>query len=503
MLHDTTRVFLLNRLANISNFYDPIAAFHYGQTAMRLADSINFTRGQAEAYRQIGLSLINQNNISGAINHFLSGLRIAEANRHTQIEADITGNLGTAYNQLNSPKEALIFLTRALTLQQNLKNKVRESATLNNVGDSYFALKKYDKARQAYQEALTLSEEQNFKMGITTNMRNLGNVMEATNQLAPALAQYFISMKLSSGMDDTRGYILSNKSIASVYLKMNKASQAKTYAETALRAALRSKLRGTIPDLYKLLYQISKVENDLPKSFEYFKFYIAYKDSSQNLKTVSDIASQRLVFETEKKQAEVELLTKDAELQLKQISGRKQLIAAGFILLLIAVLWMIVSIINSKRINRKNEILSDQIEEIYRQQQLLRSQRDELMALNEELRQQQDEAVAQRDSLADKNDEIEQMNQRIVLVNETLDQIVANRTKTLNEQNEKLLGYAFINAHKLRAPLARIMGLANLLQLQSGHNSDTEHYVIVDHLWSSASELNTVVQSFSTSKQTD
>jgi light-regulated signal transduction histidine kinase (bacteriophytochrome) len=98
----------------------------------------------------------------------------------------------------------------------------------------------------------------------------------------------------------------------------------------------------------------------------------------------------------------------------------------------------------------------------------------------------------QRDALTEKNKEIEAMSKQIAVGNEKLEQLVAERTVTLENQNEKLSSYAFLNAHKLRAPLARIMGLVNLLQMK---NDGKEKPMIIGHLSSSSDELSEVVSS--------
>jgi signal transduction histidine kinase len=140
--------------------------------------------------------------------------------------------------------------------------------------------------------------------------------------------------------------------------------------------------------------------------------------------------------------------------------------------------------------------LEEKSNEIQRQHLKLSEQNDELSALNEEIISQREEVMAQRDSLAEKNLEIEKINQQMGEVNENLEDLVEQRTKILEEQNKKLAEYAFFNAHKLRAPLARVMGLVNLLM--SKINTD-ERPVILNHLKNSSEELDTVVRSISDS----
>lgn len=497
---DSTRVLLLNQLAYVNYYSNPVASFRYGLEAKKIADRIQFTRGQADACRQIAMSYWEQGNIPNSLNFFMEGLRIAELNHHAQVEADINGNIGTVYNSMGNPKEALTYLLKARQMQRRLMNLLRESTVLNNIGDSYLALKQYPQAADAYTTALDYSIHHGYRLGITTNMRNIGNVFEATGQYDSALKRYFKCIDLSGEINDHRGYVLSNRSIASVYFKKRKYADSKRFAYLALDQALKSNFRAIIGDLYDLLYQIAEAENDKKKSFEYFKLFVTYKDSVRNSKVESEIAAKRLQFESNKKQAEIELLKKNSELQSEGLAIKNAQLGFVIALALLAILFLFFGIRSYKRIKLKNRELIEKNSEVDHQRHQIKNQHDELIALNEELRSQQEKVTDQRDALAEKNREIETISNQIADDNEKLEQLVAQRTETLENQNAKLSSYAFLNAHKLRAPLARIMGLVNLLQMKT---EEKEKPVIIRHLANSSDELNEVVTSINLTFQNE
>lgn len=491
---DTIRVLLLNKLAFVGYYSDPVGALKYGYEARGIADSLHFTKGEADAFRQIGLAFWAQADIPTAIKYFLTGLKIAEVNHHAQVEADLNSNIGTAYTGLGNPQEALTFLNKSRAMQQKLKNRWREAAVLNNIGDAYLALKQFDKAREAYTFALREAESAHYKLGISANLRNLGNLHELNGKYDSALINYYRCINLSAQIKDNRGFILSHKSIASVYFKQNDLSNAKKYAQIGLNAAVKVKLRAFARDLYELMYKISEVEGDQKKAFAYFKSFSAYKDSVQNIRAVSEVDGERLRFETEKKQSEIELLKKDSELNAEHLANAKSQLIFSIVITILTILLLGIGIRSYRRIQRSNHLLAEKNKQIQQQHLKLTEQNDELTALNEEIRSQQEEVMAQRDSLADKNTEIEKINQQMVLVNENLEHLVDQRTEVLKEQNKKLSEYAFINAHKLRAPLARIMGLVNLLL--AGVDSK-EQPDILNHLSKSSEDLDNVVKDIS------
>lgn len=91
-----------------------------------------------------------------------------------------------------------------------------------------------------------------------------------------------------------------------------------------------------------------------------------------------------------------------------------------------------------------------------------------------------------------KNEEIHKQAEEIKGINENLERLVKERTSELERKNKALEEYAFINAHELRAPVANILGLINLLEMIE---LDQDQKVYIKHLQSSAKKLDIVVRS--------
>jgi signal transduction histidine kinase len=93
------------------------------------------------------------------------------------------------------------------------------------------------------------------------------------------------------------------------------------------------------------------------------------------------------------------------------------------------------------------------------------------LALREELEQSSEKLDELNKNLAtayseiqNKNEELQASEEELKQINENLNGLVVHRTDALENQNKKLREYAFINAHKVRSPLARILGLVNLIK---------------------------------------
>ncbi|MGB0404101.1 MAG: GAF domain-containing protein [Salibacteraceae bacterium] len=92
--------------------------------------------------------------------------------------------------------------------------------------------------------------------------------------------------------------------------------------------------------------------------------------------------------------------------------------------------------------------------------------------------------------IENQNAKLKEQRKEISKINNSLEQRVKERTEKLEQQNQQLTEYAFINAHLLRAPVCNIMGLIDLLKASTVDDDQKE---IVDFLDNSTKELDEMV----------
>jgi ABC-type multidrug transport system fused ATPase/permease subunit len=99
-----------------------------------------------------------------------------------------------------------------------------------------------------------------------------------------------------------------------------------------------------------------------------------------------------------------------------------------------------------------------------------------LRSTNQELEETQEELIS-------KNEEYE-------AINRNLETLVEERTKLIDSKNRQIIDYANINAHKVRGPLARIMGLINVSHFS---NDPEELKNLFEKLGPPSAELNMII----------
>lgn len=85
---------------------------------------------------------------------------------------------------------------------------------------------------------------------------------------------------------------------------------------------------------------------------------------------------------------------------------------------------------------------------------------------------------------------LRQQSKEIARMNELLEQRVKERTAELQNRNEQLTEYAFINSHLLRSPVSKILGLINLLEVD--RNGDPKE--MMRHLKVACDDLDSIVK---------
>jgi light-regulated signal transduction histidine kinase (bacteriophytochrome) len=116
--------------------------------------------------------------------------------------------------------------------------------------------------------------------------------------------------------------------------------------------------------------------------------------------------------------------------------------------------------------------------------------------------QSQEELASQRDTVEEQNHRLEEarkvievQHQILLEKNEGLEIEISKRTRELVDYNQQLEQFAFMSSHNLRAPIARILGLGNLLEIMT---DEADVLKVKQNLIASARELDRVVKDLNT-----
>ena len=496
---DSLRVSLLTQLATEEMYDHPAAAGNYAFEALDISRKIKSPASIALSYRMLGNAFWAQANQSAALDNFLKGIKIADSIHNLQLQADLMGNLGMVYNDISDYDKALQYYKKSLVKQIELKNKLREGITRLNVGNANYHLKHYDSSLIYYHQALAMLVNIKNTRTITDLIKvGIGEALGDMGKYDSALWYLYRAKKSTDTTHHHRGMVHSRITIARIMIRMHHYDVANKELIECLARAKEVHLKTYIRDCYELLATVNEAQGHPAQAFTFFKLYTQYKDSINSSAITSKIASLQLEYEIQRKQMEIDGLTKDSLIKAEELKFKNTLLISALIGIVFIVWFLYYVIRNNKHQRKLNKDLTERNTEIHQQKVELAQQHDEVLTLNEEIRAQKEELATQNDILAEKNRSIEELNRNVIEANENLEVKIALRTAAIREQNKRIEEYAFINAHKLRAPVASILGIINLLQREV---TPEERALLTEYLKKSSDELDRVIRAISNTLQ--
>ncbi|MFZ6010369.1 MAG: substrate-binding domain-containing protein [Bacteroidota bacterium] len=201
-------------------------------------------------------------------------------------------------------------------------------------------------------------------------------------------------------------------------------------------------------------------------------------------------------FEQERNKIQLSLLQKENALEVQRKVNQRNTFIILTVFLIVSIGGLTFTVHQKQKNNR---LLQQQRREIEDKNRELHQSNEKLKTLNEKLVEKREAIGLQRDAIAQQKIKLEelynilaQQKDEIQSQNEKLEDEVQKRTSELVEYNRQLEQYAFITAHNLRAPVARILGLGRLIKMRESDPSEVR--VIIDKLLSSSLDLDGVIK---------
>ena len=399
---DTTSVNYLIQKSKENLSENPDTAISYANQALEIADKINFSKGAATALKNIGIVYFLQGKALEALDFYDQSLkRFIELNDYSGI-ANLYSNIGALHYDRGDDTKALENYLESLKYAEKAEDKFRILIALNNVGGIYFIKKAtYDKSLEYYKKALKLCEELDKKEEMGTICVNIGSIYFEKDEDSTALS-YFNQALAAFGNSEgslhvynslgklyakegkfemaiqnhTRALATAEKTnnlmpileslmgLGKAYLKKGDYKKALVYYTRSEKPAVEARANHELKDLYQEMAQTYAKIADYNKAFKYQSLYSSIKDTIYNTDTDKKIGMLQFDFDLSKKQTEINLLTKDKDIQAVNIK-RQKLAKNAFLAGLILAFIIAVLIFRGYRVKvRTNKILDKQKDEI-------------------------------------------------------------------------------------------------------------------------------------------
>jgi signal transduction histidine kinase len=373
--NDTTKVMLLNDLVLSLRDKDPNAALDYALDASALAKELDFQKGLGSILQNLGWIYYRKGDFTDALENSLEALEINRQFNDSTVVANCLNNIGAIQYERKQFASAISYFKRGYILSRMLNDNAIMSRSLNNISFSYLALKQLDSAEYFVRLAIEEGDKarDRFKTGFSD--RILGDIYFEKGEYSLALETYLECLNGARQRDQNSLIASTLHRVARAYLKLKQPDKALTYllenAEKTRKLGYKDELEKT----YALLIDAYVQKNDIRRAFESQSQYIAIHDSLFNENNSQQLAQMESRYEDAIKEARIELLTKDKELQEEEIWLQRITIYSSLAgVTLLGVLVFILLNFNRK-VTRANKELGERNEEV-------RTQTEQLSQLN-------------------------------------------------------------------------------------------------------------------------
>ena len=351
---------MANCYNNLGNVYNDQGnyekALSHTIKAAKLFESIGDKRGVGNAYSNIARTQMNLGRYSEALTFNFKALKIREEIKDKLGTSISFNNIGIVFANQNSHTEALKYYGNALKIKQEIDDKYGMGMVYNNMANTYNALDNYQDALTNHFQALKIRTEIGDKQGIGMSEVNIGNVYVKQNKLKEAIPYFTKSLKIYDEIGEQAGYIEASNGMSTCYEKQGQYEEALKYAQKGLEMATKIEFKEGMRDSYHNLSSINEKIGNYKQALAYDKLYAEVKDTILNENSTKQMVELNTRFETDKKEKEIQLLTKDQQLANKTLKEQR-IVRIGLISGLTLLIILSFTLYNRYRFKQKANLL--------------------------------------------------------------------------------------------------------------------------------------------------
>jgi tetratricopeptide (TPR) repeat protein len=406
---DTSKVIELNRIGYENRLIDPSQTLSNANKALQLAIKLNYGHGIAEAYRIKGIGYYYKNDSERSMESYLTSMQHFRKIKNIDGQAKVYNNLGNLYREADNDK-ALNYFNKSLELAIKQNDVPLIAGLYLNTGSIYETKGKYNAALSSYEKSYKLFTSINNSIGIIQCLQNLGVLYRKLNQLDKAEQHVLEAIRRAREKDLNVSVAACDLSLASLYINLNEFKKAEAAIQEGLAYSRLLKDKKFEYDFLVVSYKLEFRRKNFEKALGYLQ-QVYTTDSITNYNNDSERIK---LSETQFKQREREVQQK---LTIEKHKNAQLLFLGSTIVAILACLIIFLLVVHVQRKTKTNE------------------------------------------QLKKLNLEISEQKENLDKINQSLEEIIEDRTRDLQIKNNKLSQYSSHLSHEIRGPVATLKGL--------------------------------------------
>ncbi|MHA4896769.1 tetratricopeptide repeat-containing sensor histidine kinase [Pedobacter sp. PWIIR3] len=289
---------------------------------------LNLNGGLISCYNQLGII----NNFLGkkdiAIDNFIKSSKVIATIKDQTGYIPIQINLGRLFWEIGQLKEAKKHLLEAITRAQDTKDNLNLGKATLNLGNIYIEEKNYAEATKLINEASNIFEKIAFKAGIVSCNNNLGAISIRQGNYKESIPYLKKALEYIDQKNDKPATVLTQQNIAYAYTMMNDFDEADKWFKMAENETGSGMVTPyVLGELYNHKSILDSLRGNFSEALKTKSKYYKISNQQLNEKISKQINELQTKYDTEKKEAQISLLSKENSINLLELKNQKLEIA--------------------------------------------------------------------------------------------------------------------------------------------------------------------------------
>jgi tetratricopeptide (TPR) repeat protein len=338
------------------------------ENAFKEFSEIKDTMRMSAVLMNIGTEYVSLSDYKKAIEYELKALTLKEESKDSSNIAYFHISLAELFFKIrNFDKwEEFLFIANKLSVNEEYASFSTRAKTLNELGEYYRRKNNINKSIETYKTLYNISTKNNYTNGISIALVNLVPIYIRVGDFINAEKAAFKSLELDRKGENVSGVIYNLVQLGMLNRTLNRNSSAKKYLIEGLELSKKYNSKENEVRAYEELYLVNKNLADYKEALFYFEKYSSERDSLLDQETKRNINEIETKYESEKKEARINFLKKENDLQIKELAQQQILI---FAVIITSLLFLILGFIYYKNTKIKAELKT-----VIMEHKMLRSQ---------------------------------------------------------------------------------------------------------------------------------
>ena len=293
--------------------YDSSIALY--NEALKIRQQLNDDLGLARLYIKIGIVYQKQSDYSKALYNQQNALSLFEKTNNLLGISYSLNNIGILQQNLGRYDEAIIYHNQSIAIKQKTKDKQGLAQSYVNVANIFKIKEEYSKAEEYYTKAVEISRELNNTEYLASSLNNLGSLQHKLKKHSAGKANILEAFAIRNTTNDTKGKASCLNNLGDLLIDEGKYDSAQIILNQGEKIATAGvNTKAELLMIYQTQSKLNEKVGNATASLLYYKKYAAYKDSLFN----SDMGTKFSELETKYNSLEKEKLIQQQQSKINK-----------------------------------------------------------------------------------------------------------------------------------------------------------------------------------------